>query len=72
MARALDLIEGEPVLTVTDEAISATRGIIHFEIAENRVRFHIDEAQASREGLSLNSRLLGLALTVRRREAANG
>lgn len=72
VARGLELLQGEPVLTVTDDAISSARGMIHFEIAENRVRFHIDEAQASREGLAISSRLLGLALTVRRREAANG
>ncbi|HYD28711.1 YfiR family protein [Brevundimonas sp.] len=53
-------------LLVTDSAAPpAERGMIHFAISENRVRFHIDLQQASRAGLSISSRLLNLALSVR-------
>jgi len=53
------------VLLVTDTAVSADRGMIHFVISDERVRFHIDLQAASRSGLSISSRLLNLALSVR-------
>lgn len=53
------------VLLVTDAAVSADRGMIHFVISDERVRFHIDLQAASRSGLSISSRLLNLALSVR-------
>lgn len=53
------------VLLVTDAAVSAERGMIHFVIDDERVRFHIDLQAASRSGLSISSRLLNLALSVR-------
>ncbi len=40
--------------------------MIHFVIFEDRVRFHVDLGQASRSGVALSSKLLSLALTVRR------
>jgi hypothetical protein len=54
-----------PVLIVTDAGNSAQRGIIHFVVAGGRVRFFIDEASASRRGLTISSRLLALAVAVR-------
>ena len=69
VSRSLQLLAGEPVLTITDQSASPVRGVIHFETVGNRVRFHIDENRASRAGLTGNSRLLSLALSVRRREA---
>jgi hypothetical protein len=56
---------GRPILRVTDAAVSADRGMIHFVVSEERVRFHIDLQAASRSGLSISSRLLNLALSVR-------
>ncbi|MGZ9098473.1 MAG: YfiR family protein [Brevundimonas sp.] len=53
------------LLLVTDSATPTERGMIHFVVADARVRFHIDQAAATRSGLSINSRLLNLALTVR-------
>lgn len=55
------------LLVVTDAAAVANQGMIHFVLADDRVRFHIDQQLASRSGLSINSRLLNLALTVRGR-----
>lgn len=61
----LDAVSGGPVLTVTDAAMApATRGILHFEVREDRVRFHVDDAAAARAGLGISSKLLGLALSV--------
>lgn len=68
VGEALEATRGVPVLTVTDEASGDdARGVIHFEIVDNRVRFHIDELAADRRGLSVSSRLLALAVTVHRR-----
>jgi len=60
------LAEAPPMtLTVTDEAVSPRHGMIHFVIAQDRVRFHIDRVAAEAAGVSINSRLLNLALSVR-------
>lgn len=57
---------GQPaILRVTDGAVSADRGMIHFVVSDDRVRFHIDLQAASRSRLSISSRLLNLALSVR-------
>lgn len=54
-----------PILTVTDAEDGSTRGMIHFAIADGRVGFHVDAASAVRSNLSISSRLLGIALSVR-------
>jgi hypothetical protein len=56
-----------PVLTVTDARSSPVRGIVHFAVANGRVRFHIDEALAARSNIAISSKLLGLALSVKQR-----
>lgn len=66
-AETLRTLANAPVLTVTDARRGGERGVIHFAVSDNRVRFHVDEASASRSGLSISSRLLSLALSVRRR-----
>ncbi len=53
-------------LIVTDASASPHRGMIHFVVAEGRVRFHIDLRAAGRAGLTISSRLLNLALSVQR------
>lgn len=70
LPQAVAALEGAPVLTVTDAARGDTRGMIHFAVADNRVRFHVDDRAATRGGLSISSRLLGLALSVRSRGRA--
>ena len=59
-------LRGKPVLTVTDAGAGAQSGMIHFVLHRGRVRFTIDEAQAAKSGIAISSRLLGIALTVRR------
>jgi hypothetical protein len=56
-----------PVLTVTDARSSRERGVIHFIVADGRVRFYIDNAQAQARGLTISSRLLALAIGVNQR-----
>jgi len=59
-------VAGAPVLTVTDSiGDSDAKGMINFVIADNRVRFEIDDAAARRSGLVISSKLLSLALSVR-------
>lgn len=53
------------ILLVTDAAVSSDRGMVHFVVSDDRVRFHIDLQAASRSRLSISSRLLNLALSVR-------
>lgn len=65
-AAALDAARGRPILTVTDGLRGPSRGMIHFVVFEGRVRFHVDAGAAARSGLSINSKLLGLALSVKR------
>ncbi len=66
-ARLLQALRPLPILTVTDSRAGPQRGIIHFTIADGRVRFFIDEAAAAERGLNISSRLLALALGVRQR-----
>ena len=62
----LDAMRGQPVVTVTDSGLKA-RGVISFVIQDNHVRFDIDDALAAEAGLSISSKLLGLAHAVRQR-----
>lgn len=68
VAEALRILAGRPVLTVTDENVGPTPGVIHFVIRSNRVRFEIDDAVAAANGITLSSALLNIALNVKRRD----
>lgn len=65
----LRVVRGRGVLTITDGSVGGgdERGMIHFVIVDDRVRFHIDEARASESHMAVDPRLLSLALSVRRR-----
>jgi hypothetical protein len=65
-AQITEAIRGSNVLTVGD---SGSEGIIDFVIADNRVRFNIDDEAAAQNGLVISSRLLSLAVNVKRRES---
>ena len=67
VGQLLSALGRKPILTVTDARNSGPRGVIHFSIVSGRVRFFIDEAAASKRGLSISSRLLALAVGVRQR-----
>ncbi|WP_431869388.1 YfiR family protein [Allosphingosinicella sp.] len=66
-SRLLQALRGMPVLTVTDAHDGSARGMIHFTLADGRVGFHVDAAAAARSRLSISSRLLGIALSVRQK-----
>lgn len=63
---ALAALRGAPVLTVTDGP--GGPGIVDFVLADNRVRFRIDEAAAAENQLTISSKLLGLALSVNQKK----
>lgn len=59
----------KPILIVTDTGRPATEpAMIHFVIREDRVRFSIDDRLAADSGLAISSKLLSVALSVRRRQ----
>lgn len=63
---AVDVLRGKPVVTVTDSGLKA-HGVISFVITDNHVRFDIDDAAAQQDGLTVSSKLLGLAHAVKQR-----
>ena len=63
--QTLQAARGLPVLTVTDAAPSA--GIIDFTLSGGRVLFRIDDQAAAESRLTISSKLLSLALSVRPR-----
>jgi hypothetical protein len=63
---ALEALRGKPVVTVTDSDVKA-HGVISFIVTDNHVRFDIDDSAAAAGGLSISSKLLGLAHAVKLR-----
>ena len=64
----LGAARGSPALTVTDVGQDAPeKGIINFVIADNRVRFEIDDRAAAQAGFTISSKLLSLALSIKPR-----
>ncbi len=62
----MSALRDRPVLTVSeiDDFISSG-GMIGFRLIDNKVRFEINTAAASSAGLSISSKLLTLATTIR-------
>lgn len=60
----LQLLDGSPILTVTDERQGGRGGLVHFVVRDGRVRFGADASRARGSGLTLSSKLLGLAVPV--------
>lgn len=66
-AETLATLRTQATLTITDSRWSKSRGMIHFAVADGRVRFHIDDAAAGARGIAVSSRLLALAIDVKQR-----
>lgn len=61
----LAALDGKPVLTVGDgEGMAAAGLMLNFLVEEQKVRFEANLAPVRRAGLTISSRLLGLAKTV--------
>jgi hypothetical protein len=67
VAQALDAVRGANMLTVTESDGGQARGIVNFITQDSHVRFDIDEQAAERNGLTISSKLLQLALSFRRK-----
>jgi hypothetical protein len=65
-AAALKALEGQPVLTVTDTEAAGGKGIVNLVLVGGRVRFMIDAEKAGQAQLGISSKLLALALEVKR------
>lgn len=65
-AEMLHAAAGQPVLTVTDEDAGGAGGMIRFVLRDGRVRFDIDADAAKASGVQISSKLLGLAVSVRK------
>ncbi|MGE4063034.1 MAG: YfiR family protein [Rhodospirillaceae bacterium] len=66
LGKAIGTVRGESVLTITDGAAGVVPpGIINFVITNNRVRFEIDDGAAAANGLTISSKLLALATSVK-------
>ncbi len=65
-ADALAALKGAPVLTVSEESRHDVDGcVLTFALRDNRVRFSIDAQAARQGGLTISSKLLSLAISVR-------
>lgn len=65
-ALVLRMVRNLPVLTVTDEAQGVSGGIVQFVLRNGHVRFALDADQARASGLGLSSKLMALAVSVKR------
>lgn len=63
-AEALRAVRGSPILTVADNS-RESGAIIRFVVKDNRVRFDIDTAAAAANHVTISSKLLGMAMSVR-------
>ena len=63
---AMAKLAGKPVLTVADDGAGPSPAILRFVIRDGHVRFSIDLAAAEANKLTLSSKLLALAVSVRR------
>ena len=66
-AQIMEVVRGSNVLTVSDAGGAGATGIIDFVVVNNRVRFNIDDEAAAQNGLVISSKLMSLALNVKRR-----
>ena len=70
VTQIIEAVRGSSVLTVSDaHEPGAATGIINFVIKADRVRFDIDDQAAAQNGLTISSKLLSLALSVKPRQA---
>jgi hypothetical protein len=60
-------LAGQPVLTVSDRKTGVSGAMIQFVMQNGRVRFQIDDGMARASGLTISSKLLGLAVAVERK-----
>ncbi len=61
----LQLVDGYPVLTVSDmDSFLELGGMIALEIQHNHIRFAVNRGQAEKTGITFNAQMLKLATLV--------
>ena len=65
LKRILDGVRGASILTVGDtQGFAGLGGIVNFVLEDNRVRFEVNQKAAEQAGLTISSKLLGVAKLV--------
>jgi hypothetical protein len=64
-AAALNKLRGEPVLTVTEQNLGVSGGVIQFLVKDGHVRFTIDAGAAAANRMTISAKLLSLAASIR-------
>jgi hypothetical protein len=64
-AAALSKLHGAPVLTVTEQSLGVSGGVVQFVVKDGHVRFTIDAGAAAANRVIISAKLLSLAASVR-------
>jgi hypothetical protein len=64
-AAVLSKVRGDPILTVTEQSLGVSGGVIQFLVRDGHVRFTIDEAAAVANRVVISAKLLSLAASAR-------
>lgn len=68
VAEGVEAMRHTHTLTFTNSTEDARdKGIVHFVVRDNRLRFEIDDRRAAENGLVLSSKVLSLAVSVKPR-----
>ena len=64
-AAALNKVRGAPVLTVTEQNMGVSGGVVQFVVRDGHVRFTIDASAAATNHVTISAKLLSLAASTR-------
>ena len=64
-AATLTKLHGAPVLTVTEQGLGVSGGVVEFVVKDGHVRFTIDAGAAAANKVVISAKLLSLAASVR-------
>ena len=63
-AATLSKLRGSPILTVTEQALGVSGGVVQFLVKDGHVRFTIDAGAAAANRMTISGKLLSLAASV--------
>ena len=63
-AAALSKFRGAPILTVTEQSLGVSGGVVQFVVRDGHVRFTIDAGAAAANRMIISAKLLSLAASV--------
>ncbi len=65
LAEILDILKGQPILTIADSADFVERGVmLGFTFSDSKIRFVVNSASIKKTQIHIDSDLLGIALKV--------